>query len=135
MKITIAILDCARWIAGILLAMEIPFAWILSDGLGPDAHETSGLEAVIRMLFFPGIRVLAIAFIALSVAVRLLSSRCAGEESGVKGLGKRLCMLLRLPYCCACLEWACSSIVSAGKSSARRKCTMSAYKWMNSESI
>lgn len=84
MKIMIAILDCARWIAGILLAMEIPFAWILSDGLGPDAHETSGLEAVIRMLFFPGIIVLAIAFIALSVAVRLLSSRCAGEESGAK---------------------------------------------------
>jgi len=84
MKITIAILDCARWIAGILLAMEIPFAWILRDGLGPGAHETSGLEAVIRMLFFPGIRVLAIAFIALSVAVRLLSSRCAGEESGAK---------------------------------------------------
>ena len=84
MKITIAILDCARWIAGILLAMEIPFAWILRDGLGPDAHETSGLEAVIRMLFFPGIRVLAIAFIALSVAVRLLSSRCAGEESVAK---------------------------------------------------
>lgn len=84
MKITIAILDCARWIAGILLAMEIPFAWILRDGLGPGAHETSGLEAVIRMLFFPGIRVLAIAFIALSVVVRLLSSRCAGEESGAK---------------------------------------------------
>lgn len=84
MKITIAILDCARWIAGILLAMEIPFAWILRDGLGPDAHETSGLEAVIRMLFFPDTIVLAIAFIALSVAVRLLSSRCAGEESGAK---------------------------------------------------
>ena len=84
MKITIAILDCARWIAGILLAMEIPFAWILRDGLGPDAHETSGLEAVIRMLFFPDTIVLAIAFIALSVVVRLLSSRCAGEESGAK---------------------------------------------------
>ena len=84
MKITIAILDCARWIAGILLAMEIPFAWILRDGLGPDAHETSGLEAVIRVLFFPDTIVLAIAFIALSVAVRLLSSRCAGEESGAK---------------------------------------------------
>ena len=84
MKITIAILDCARWIAGILLAMEIPFAWILRDGLGPDAHETSGLEAVIRVLFFPDTRVLAIAFIALSVVLRLLSSRCAGEESGTK---------------------------------------------------
>ena len=84
MKITIAILDCARWIAGILLAMEIPFAWILRDGLEPDAHETSGLEAVIRVLFFPDTIVLAIAFIALSVAVRLLSSRCAGEESGAK---------------------------------------------------
>ena len=85
MKITIAILDCARWIAGILLAMEIPFAWILRDGLGPDAHETSGLEAVIRMLFFPpDISVLAIAFIVLSVLVRQLSSRCAGEESGAK---------------------------------------------------
>ena len=36
MKILIAVLDWIRWIAGILLAMAIPFAWICRDGLGPD---------------------------------------------------------------------------------------------------
>ena len=75
MKITIAILDCARWLAGIMLTMELPFAWILRDSLGPNAYETTGLEAVVRTLLFPGIRGLAIAFVVLSVAVRLLSGK------------------------------------------------------------
>ena len=48
MKILIAVLDCIRWIAGILLAAAILFAWICRDGLGPDMYESTGFEAIAR---------------------------------------------------------------------------------------
>jgi len=83
-KRLVAVLDCIRWIAGILLAIAIPFAWVLRDGLGPNAHESTGLEAVVRMFSWCEIWVLACSFIALSVSVRLLSTHDAGEERDVK---------------------------------------------------
>lgn len=84
MKILIAVLDCIRWIAGILLAVVILFAWICRDGLGPDMHESTGFEAIARTFSSAEVWIIAFAFIALSVAVRFLSTRCAGEKKVAK---------------------------------------------------
>ena len=84
MKILIAVLDWIRWIAGILLAMAIPFAWICRDGLGPDMHESTGFEAIARTFSSAEVWIIAFAFIALSVAVRFLSTRYAGEKKVAK---------------------------------------------------
>ena len=83
-KILIAVLDCIRWTAGILLAVVIPFAWICRDGLGPDMYESTGFEAIARTFSSAEVWILAFAFIALSVAVRFLSTRCAGEKKVAK---------------------------------------------------
>ena len=84
MKSLIAVLDCIRWIAGILLAAAILFAWICRDGLGPDMHESTGFEAIARTFSSAEVWIIAFAFIALSVAVRFLSTRCAGEKKVAK---------------------------------------------------
>ena len=84
MKILIAVLDCIRWIAGILLAVVILFAWICRDGLGPDMHESTGFEAIARTFSSAEVWIIAFAFIALSVAVRFLSTRGAGEKKVAK---------------------------------------------------
>ena len=84
MKILIAVLDCIRWIAGILLAVVIPFAWICRDGLGPDMYESTGFEAIARTFSSAEVWILAFAFIALSAAIRLLSTRGAGEKKVAK---------------------------------------------------
>lgn len=84
MKILIAVLDCIRWIAGILLAVVILFAWICRDGLGPDMHESTGFEAIARTFSSAEVWIIAFAFIALSVAVRFLSTRDAGEKKVAK---------------------------------------------------
>ena len=84
MKILIAVLDCIRWIVGILLAVAIPFAWILRDGLGPDMHESTGFEAIAKTFSSAEIWVLAFVFIVLSAAVRLLPRCGAGEKKVVK---------------------------------------------------
>ena len=63
-----------------MLAIALPFAWILRDGLGPNARESTGFEAAVRMFSWCEIWILAFSFIALSVAVRLLSTRGVGEE-------------------------------------------------------
>ena len=83
-KILIAVLDCIRWIAGILLAVAIPFAWICRDGLGPDMHESTGFEAIARTFSSAEVWIIAFAFIALSVAVRFLSTHGAGEKKVAK---------------------------------------------------
>ena len=36
---------CIRLIGGIVLIMASPFAWILRDGLGPNAHATSNTNS------------------------------------------------------------------------------------------
>ena len=82
--ILIAVLDCIRWTVGILLAVVIPFAWICRDGLGPDMHESTGFEAIARTFSSAEVWIIAFAFIALSVAVRFLSTRCAGEKKVAK---------------------------------------------------
>jgi hypothetical protein len=53
----------------VLIALLAPFAWILRDGLGPDATESSGLRAVQRafMTFYWG--PIAIMLVAAKVAV------------------------------------------------------------------
>ena len=84
MKILIAVLDCIRWTAGILLAVVIPFAWICRDGLGPDMYESTGFEAIVKTFSSPEIWGLAFAFIVLSAAVRFLSTRGAGEKKVAK---------------------------------------------------
>ena len=84
MKSLIAVLDCIRWIAGILLAAAIPFAWICRDGLGPDMYESTGFEAIVKTFSSPEIWGLAFAFIVLSAAVRFLSTRGAGEKKVAK---------------------------------------------------
>ena len=84
MKILIAVLDCIRWIAGILLAVVIPFAWICRDGLGPDMHESTGFEAIAKTFSSAEVWIIAFAFIALSAAVRFLSTRGAGEKKVAK---------------------------------------------------
>ena len=84
MKILIAVLDWIRWIAGILLAMAIPFAWICRDGLGPDMYESTGFEAIVKTFSSPEIWGLAFAFIVLSAAVRFLSTHGAGEKKVAK---------------------------------------------------
>ena len=84
MKILIAVLDCIRWIASILLAVAIPFAWICRDGLGPDMYESTGFEAIVKTFSSPEIWGLAFAFIVLSAAVRFLSTRGAGEKKVAK---------------------------------------------------
>jgi hypothetical protein len=38
----------AGWLLLILIAPGVPFAWILRDGLGPDAVESAGFHAVSR---------------------------------------------------------------------------------------
>ena len=84
MKSLIAVLDCIRWIAGILLAAAILFAWICRDGLGPDMHESTGFEAIAKTFSSAEVWIIAFAFIALSVAVRFLSTRYAGEKKVAK---------------------------------------------------
>ena len=84
MKILIAVLDCIRWIAGILLAVVILFAWICRDGLGPDMHESTGFEAIAKTFSSAEVWIIAFAFIALSAAVRFLSTRGAGEKKVAK---------------------------------------------------
>jgi len=84
MKILIAVLDCIRWIASILLAVAIPFAWILRDGLGPDAKESTGFDAIARTFSSAEVWILAFAFIALSAAVRFLSTHGASEKKAAK---------------------------------------------------
>lgn len=84
MKSLIAVLDCIRWIAGILLAAAILFAWICRDGLGPDMHESTGFEAIAKTFSSAEIWVLAFVFIVLSAAVRLLPRCGAGEKKVVK---------------------------------------------------
>ena len=84
MKILIAVLDCIRWIAGILLAAAILFAWICRDGLGPDMHESTGFEAIAKTFSSAEVWIIAFAFIALSAAVRFLSTRGAGEKKVAK---------------------------------------------------
>ena len=83
-KILIAVLDCIRWTAGILLAVVIPFAWICRDGLGPDMHESTGFEAIAKTFSSAEVWIIAFAFIALSAAVRFLSTRGAGEKKFAK---------------------------------------------------
>ena len=84
MKSLIAVLDCIRWIAGILLAAAILFAWMCRDGLGPDMYESTGFEAIVKTFSSPEIWGLAFAFIVLSAAVRFLSTRGAGEKKVAK---------------------------------------------------
>ena len=84
MKILIAVLDCIRWIASILLVVAIPFAWILRDGLGPDAKESTGFDAIVRTFSSAEVWILAFAFIALSAAVRFLSTHGASEKKAAK---------------------------------------------------
>ena len=84
MKSLIAVLDCIRWIAGILLAAAILFAWICRDGLGPDMHESTGFEAIAKTFSSAEVWIIAFAFIALSAAVRFLSTRGAGEKKVAK---------------------------------------------------
>ena len=84
MKSLIAVLDCIRWTAGILLAVAILFAWILRDGLGPDAQETTGFAAIAKTFSSAEVWIIAFAFIALSAAVRFLSTRGAGEKKVAK---------------------------------------------------
>ena len=84
MIILVAVLDCIRWIAGILLAVVILFAWICRDGLGPDMHESTGFEAIARTFSSAEVWIIAFAFIALSAAVRFLSMRGAGEKKVAK---------------------------------------------------
>ncbi len=84
MKILIAVLDCIRWIAGILLAAAILFAWICRDGLGPDMHESTGFEAIAKTFSSAEVWIIAFAFIALSAAVRFLSTRGVGEKKVAK---------------------------------------------------
>ena len=83
-KILIAVLDCIRLTAGILLAVVIPFAWICRDGLGPDMHESTGFEAIAKTFSSAEVWIIAFAFIALSAAVRFLSTRGAGEKKFAK---------------------------------------------------
>ncbi len=84
MIILVAVLDCIRWIAGILLAVVILFAWICRDGLGPDMHESTGFEAIAKTFSSAEVWIIAFAFIALSAAVRFLSTRGAGEKKVAK---------------------------------------------------
>ena len=66
------ILRCIRLIGGIVLIMASPFAWILRDGLGPNAHATTGFKAVVRTLSFCNIWMLAVALIVISIAIRFM---------------------------------------------------------------
>lgn len=84
MIILVAVLDCIRWTAGILLAAAILFAWICRDGLGPDMHESTGFEAIAKTFSSAEVWIIAFAFIALSAAVRFLSTRGAGEKKVAK---------------------------------------------------
>ena len=101
-KASTAVLDCIRWIAGILLAMALPFAWICRDGLGPDAHESTGFEAVARVLSWCEIWVLAFAFIVLSVAVFVLRRKIAmteGKSASSAWVGRLLAFVLAFLLC------------------------------------
>ena len=66
------ILCCIRWIVGIILIMASPFAWILRDGLGPNAHTTTGFKAVVRSLSFCNIWMLVVALVVISIAIHFL---------------------------------------------------------------
>ena len=72
MNVWAEILRCIRWIVCIILIMASPFAWILRDGLGPNAHTTTGFKAVVRSLSFCNIWMLVVALVALSIAIRFL---------------------------------------------------------------
>ena len=66
------ILRCIRLIGGIVLIMVSPFTCILRDGLGPNAHATTGFKAVVRTLSFCNIWMLAVALIVISIAIRFI---------------------------------------------------------------
>ena len=89
------ILRCIRLIGGIVLIMASPFAWILRDGLGPNAHATTGFKAVVRTLSFCNIWMLAVALIVISIAIRFMRRwNDVGQQKAIAK--KRAC---RACYC------------------------------------
>ena len=91
------ILRCIRWLVGIVLIMASPFAWILRDGLGPNAHTTTGFKAVARSLSFCNIWILVVALVALSIAIRFLNHlNDTGHQKGIVEKKTGLAMLVVL---------------------------------------
>lgn len=72
------IIKCVRVLCLIALIVAIfmlPFAWVLRDGLGPNAIDSKGFAAVIKTLTFPWFTVPSLLFLVLRVLI-IAYKRC-----------------------------------------------------------
>jgi len=53
--------------------LMLPFAWVLRDGLGPAAHDSSGLKAVVKTLSVPCVSIVGIIFLILQLILLLVN--------------------------------------------------------------
>ena len=65
----------ANSLLGLVIIAVVPFAWLLRDGLGPNAVESAGMEALARcfMTFYTGPVVIVTS--AVAIALHLMKSR------------------------------------------------------------
>ena len=83
----ISLRTCIRALVSGLLIFTVlvllPFAWILRDGLGPDATSSEGMDAMARwfMTFYSGPVLLVLMALAW-LAGRSEGLACAGEAEG-----------------------------------------------------
>ena len=63
-----------RSLSLIVFLLMLPFAWLLRDGLGPGAHDSSGLKAVIRTLSDPCVGIAGIIFLISQLILLLVNS-------------------------------------------------------------
>jgi len=59
----------ADTLLGVAVIVLLPFAWLLRDGLGPDAVESSGFHAITRclMTFYTGPSIMALTAVAIGL--------------------------------------------------------------------
>ena len=87
-RVTLVVIDALLLIALVGLA---PFAWILRDGLGPDAVASDGIKALVRasMAFYTGPAILLLGGLRCLVhhIIRKEGNRVVGRGSPFRTVG------------------------------------------------
>lgn len=62
-----------RSLSLVVFVLMLPFAWVLRDGLGPAAHDSSGLKAVVKTLSVPCVSMVGIIFLISQLILMLIN--------------------------------------------------------------
>jgi hypothetical protein len=76
-----------------IFLLMLPFAWFLRDGLGPDAHYSSGLKDVVKTFSEPCVSMVGIIFLISKLILLLVNGDRTGchrntKQSSLKNIGR-----------------------------------------------